>query len=382
MSCAAAATAPRSWPRATVTRYRFGRIPLAASVGCDEGSPGSPAAAPAPLCGVRRRRAFLSPPGGELAGCAPGRSHGPGEDHHGHRRDCYQGADSRRPLRSRHWRPPFPATARATPPAPSGLPPEGWWRRRRGTDRARARRPDQGESRGASGDRARAPRTDHSAAARRDAVRRPARPLPGAAEPAQHRAAPCRARTRRARRGCGPPAPACDDAVPGWVALLILQARHRGLRIVWAADAVVTEHVPAERARAGWLCRRAYRVGVTLGALAATEAAADDPPRPRGDVGRAGPGGPGGGGVLDGVAGPRRRRGGAVARLPRSTHVPAEAAKHGAVSTVATGDGPRQRAAGRHAYPSVLAAGRPVAHAGTALAVPRQLPTRPPGPVR
>lgn len=59
-------------------------------------------------------------------------------------------------------------------------------------------------------------------------------------------------------------------------AVLTVQARHRGFRIVWAADAVVTEHVPAERARVGWLCRRAYRVGLTLGALAATEPAATD----------------------------------------------------------------------------------------------------------
>lgn len=64
--------------------------------------------------------------------------------------------------------------------------------------------------------------------------------------------------------------------------VLTLQARHRGLRIVWAADAAVVEHVPAERARVGWLCRRAYRMGTTLGALAAT-----DPAAPEGPVARA-----------------------------------------------------------------------------------------------
>lgn len=61
-------------------------------------------------------------------------------------------------------------------------------------------------------------------------------------------------------------------------AVFTVQARQQGFHIVWAADAVVTEHVPAERARAGWLCRRAYRVGITLGALATAEPAAPTGP--------------------------------------------------------------------------------------------------------
>lgn len=63
--------------------------------------------------------------------------------------------------------------------------------------------------------------------------------------------------------------------------LLACQARDQGLRIVWAANAVVTEHVPAWRAHVGWLCRRAYRMGTTLGALAVMEATAQERPSAR-----------------------------------------------------------------------------------------------------
>ena len=43
--------------------------------------------------------------------------------------------------------------------------------------------------------------------------------------------------------------------------LFFLRAAEAGFRLVWADDAVVHETVPAERARAGWLLRRAYRTG-------------------------------------------------------------------------------------------------------------------------
>ncbi|HLU24973.1 MAG TPA: glycosyltransferase [Longimicrobiales bacterium] len=40
-----------------------------------------------------------------------------------------------------------------------------------------------------------------------------------------------------------------------------LRASRAGARIVWADGAIVEEHVPAERARAGWILRRAFRGG-------------------------------------------------------------------------------------------------------------------------
>lgn len=43
-----------------------------------------------------------------------------------------------------------------------------------------------------------------------------------------------------------------------------LRARLSGARIVWADRAVVTETVPASRARLSWLARRSYRKGTTL----------------------------------------------------------------------------------------------------------------------
>ncbi|HEU0012088.1 MAG TPA: glycosyltransferase family 2 protein [Longimicrobium sp.] len=43
--------------------------------------------------------------------------------------------------------------------------------------------------------------------------------------------------------------------------LFFLRARRRGATLVWTADAVVEETVPASRARAGWVLRRAFRYG-------------------------------------------------------------------------------------------------------------------------
>lgn len=42
------------------------------------------------------------------------------------------------------------------------------------------------------------------------------------------------------------------------------QAARAGLRIVWAADAVVKDYVPLERCRLGWLLQRHFRSGNTL----------------------------------------------------------------------------------------------------------------------
>jgi succinoglycan biosynthesis protein ExoM len=43
------------------------------------------------------------------------------------------------------------------------------------------------------------------------------------------------------------------------------RAKATGARIVWANDASVEEWIPASRANLGWLLRRAYRSGATLG---------------------------------------------------------------------------------------------------------------------
>jgi succinoglycan biosynthesis protein ExoM len=43
------------------------------------------------------------------------------------------------------------------------------------------------------------------------------------------------------------------------------RARQQGARIVWADDASVEEWVPTSRTNVGWLLRRAYRGGTTLG---------------------------------------------------------------------------------------------------------------------
>lgn len=43
------------------------------------------------------------------------------------------------------------------------------------------------------------------------------------------------------------------------------RAKANGARIVWANDASVEEWIPASRANLGWLLRRAYRSGATLG---------------------------------------------------------------------------------------------------------------------
>lgn len=43
------------------------------------------------------------------------------------------------------------------------------------------------------------------------------------------------------------------------------RAKQDGAHIVWANDAVVEEWIPASRANMGWLLRRAYRSGATLG---------------------------------------------------------------------------------------------------------------------
>jgi len=42
---------------------------------------------------------------------------------------------------------------------------------------------------------------------------------------------------------------------------LFLRARLAGARMVWSADAIVTETVPPSRARMSWLLQRAYRMG-------------------------------------------------------------------------------------------------------------------------
>ena len=59
--------------------------------------------------------------------------------------------------------------------------------------------------------------------------------------------------------------------------LFFLQLTRAGGSVVWAADAVVHETVPASRATAGWILRRAYRGG---NAFARCEAIAADGARP------------------------------------------------------------------------------------------------------
>jgi succinoglycan biosynthesis protein ExoM len=56
-----------------------------------------------------------------------------------------------------------------------------------------------------------------------------------------------------------------------------LRMRAKGQRIVAAAQAVAYEHVPAERMRLGWLLKRQYRVGHTLGVVSRVHANAGTP---------------------------------------------------------------------------------------------------------
>ena len=46
-------------------------------------------------------------------------------------------------------------------------------------------------------------------------------------------------------------------------AILMARLRERGRRLVWCAEAVVTEDIPAEKATPGYLLRRAFRAGQT-----------------------------------------------------------------------------------------------------------------------
>jgi succinoglycan biosynthesis protein ExoM len=67
----------------------------------------------------------------------------------------------------------------------------------------------------------------------------------------------------RVLRDMGPPFDARFALTGGEDTHFFLRASSAGYRLVWADNAVVEERVPADRAKLGWVLRRAYRVANT-----------------------------------------------------------------------------------------------------------------------